>query len=61
MGATNYSYFQTMPIGHVVLFICVPDYTDVTTQIWGKDFNGEMNSIVPGKSSFLRSRDVLAE
>ena len=32
------SYFYTVSVGHVVLLNVVSDYTDITTQIWGRAF-----------------------
>jgi hypothetical protein len=42
-----------MPLGDVVLMRDMGDDPPVTTQIWGKDFRGEMETIAPQKSSFF--------
>jgi hypothetical protein len=53
ISGTFSSYLHTVPVRDVVLLKDVSDYTDVTTQIWGKDFLGRVNLIFSRKSSFF--------
>jgi hypothetical protein len=55
---TKFSYFHTVLLGYVVSLPHIGEDRGVTTQIWGKDFSGVMETTAFEKSSFFAVRPL---